>query len=115
MPEDRVRQPLRGRTCARVVLESAGQRDLHLVQRVVARFVETWRLRGGTDEQAGKEIRDRWVVLEEGDEAGEQAWIAQPRAALRRRAAECDVVAASRPRPAAIEQVFLRPPACAER
>ena len=48
------------------------------------------------------------MVLEEGDEAGEQAWIAQPRAVLRLRAAERDVVAASGPGGAAVEQVLLR-------
>src|SRR5207237_4938926 len=108
MPEGRVRGPRRGRTCPRVVLERAGQLDLHLGERVVARSGQARCLRRWTDEQAGEQIRDRRVVLEEGDEACEQAWIAQPRAVLRLRAAERDVVAPSGPGGATVEQVLLR-------
>jgi len=59
------------------------QRELELVQRVVARFIHARRLRGRPDEQAGEHVRQRRMVLRERDEAREQAGVAQPRRALR--------------------------------
>ena len=39
------------------------ERDLQLVQRIVARLVDAWMLAGRADEQAGEKVRERWVVV----------------------------------------------------
>ena len=56
----------------RRLVEQPRQRDLELVERVVARLVDARRLRRRSDEHAGHRIRQRGVMLRERDEAREQ-------------------------------------------
>ena len=60
------------------------QRDLELVQAVVARLVDARRLAGRADEQAREQEREGRVVLPVGQEARKQIGPAQERAVLRR-------------------------------
>ena len=71
------------------------QRDLQLVERVVARLVDARRLAGRADEQAGEQVGQRRVALPVQDQALQQVGPAQERAVVRRRAADHDVVAAA--------------------
>ena len=71
------------------------QRDLELVQAVVARLVDARRLAGRADEQAGEQERQGGVVLPVGDQAGQQVGPAQERAVGGARPADHDVVAAA--------------------
>ena len=71
------------------------QRDLELVERLVAGLVDARRLAGGADELAGEQVGKRGMVLPVGDDAAEQIGPPQERAVRRREAAEHDVVAAA--------------------
>ena len=55
-----------------LVVRARGERELELVERVVARLVDARRLRRRADEQAGEHVRQRRVVLDERDQAREQ-------------------------------------------
>ena len=64
--EQPVAQPGRGRLGA---VGQARERDLQLVERVVAGLVDPGGLRGRPDEEPGEEVGERRVVLDEGDQA----------------------------------------------
>ena len=70
------------------------ERDLQLVEGVVAGLVHPGGLAGGADEAAREQVRQRRVVLPVGDQAAQQVGSAQQRAVGRRGPAEGDVVAA---------------------
>ena len=72
-----------------------GERDLELVERVVAGLVDARGLGGRADEEAGEEIGDRRVALPVQDEAAQQVGAAQERAVEGGGAADDDVVAAA--------------------
>ncbi len=88
-------------------VRNAAKRDLQFVEVFVAAFVDARRLRGGADEQAGKAVGQRGVVLPVGDQRGEQIGPAQEGAVLGRGAAEGDVVAAAGAGVAAVEHELL--------
>jgi hypothetical protein len=69
------------------------ERNLELVQLVVAGFVQPRRLTGRPDEQAREQIRKRRMALPIKHQARQQIGPAQERRILRRRAAEHDMVA----------------------
>ena len=102
--EQAVDQPGRDRAAR---LGDLAQRDLELVERLVARLVDARRLAGGADEQAGEQVGQRGMVLPVGDDAGEQIGPAQERAVRRREAAEHDVVAAAGADMPAVEHELL--------
>ncbi len=83
------------------------KRDLHLVERVVARFVDARRLACRADEQARKQVRHRRVVLPIGDDAAEQVRAAKEGAVGGRGRAEHDVVAAAGAGVAAVDHELL--------
>ena len=72
-----------------------GERDLELVERVVAGLVDARGLGGRADEEAGEEVGDRRVALPVQDEAAQQVGAAQERAVEGGGAADDDVVAAA--------------------
>ncbi len=84
-----------------------GERDLKLVQALVARLVDAWSLASGSDESPREQIRERRMVLPIGDDAAEQIGPAQEGAVGRRRAAEGQVIAAARSgvRPVEVERL----------
>ncbi len=69
--------------------------DLELVERLGAALVDARRLRGGADEPAGEQIRQRRVALPIGQQRHQQVGAAQQRRIGGRDAAERDVVAAA--------------------
>ena len=69
--------------------------ELELVQRIVARLVDARRLRGGPDEQAAEQIRQRGMVVPVRQQAAQQIRAAQERRVRRRRAAQHEVIAAA--------------------
>ncbi len=69
--------------------------DFHFVERVVARFIDARRLRGRADEQAGKQVRQRWMVMPVAEQAAQQVRATQERRIRRCRPAEHEVVAAA--------------------
>ena len=83
------------------------QRDVHLEQRFVSRFVETRCLARRADEQAGEQVRQRGMVLPVGDDRGEQVGAPQERAVGRRHAAHDDVIAAAGAGVAAVGQILV--------
>ena len=83
------------------------ERQLELVQRVVARFVDARRLRGGSDEQPAEEIGERRVVVPVREQAAQQVGAAQERRVGRRRATEHEVVAAAGAGVAAVDHELL--------
>jgi hypothetical protein len=94
-------------TCTPGATRVAAEARLELVQRVVARFVDAWRLRRRSDEQPAEHVRQRRVMLRERDQAREQLGANEPRRTLGRRPADGDVVAAARAGGASVEQVAL--------
>ena len=106
--EELVGAPGRWRRARLVAVEGAGERDLHLVERVVPGLVEARRLRGGSDEEAAEQIRERRMVLDEGEQAREQGRVAHERALQRLGPADGDVVAAAASCLPSVEQVLLR-------
>ena len=103
--EDAVHQPRRD--VARVARRNFVEGDFQFVQRVEARFVDARRLARRTDEQAREQIRERRMVLPEGDQALEQIGPAQERTVGRRRRADDDVIAAAGAGVPAVEQELL--------
>src|SRR5690606_4436611 len=95
--------------------EGAEERDLELVERLVARLVHARRLRRRADEEPREQVRQRRVVLEEGEEAREQIGPLQERALERRAPAERDVVPAAGARHAPVDEVLLRVETAVER
>ena len=98
------------RRLARLDLGDAGQlgeRDLDLVDRVVARLVDARRLARRADEHAGEQVAQRRMVVPVADHAGEQVGPAQERRVGGRRAAEDEVVAAAGAGVAAVEHELL--------
>ena len=83
------------------------QRDLELVERVVARLVDARRLAGRADEQAGEQVGQRRVALPVQDQALQQVGPAQERAVERRRAADHDMVAAAGAGVAAVDHELV--------
>ena len=83
------------------------ERDLQLVEVVVARLVDARRLAGRSDERAGEKVGQRRVVLPIGDEALQQVGAAQQRAVGRGGASERHVVAAAGAGVAAVEHELL--------
>ena len=71
------------------------------------RIIDARRLRGGADEQAAEHVRQRRVMLDERDQAREQARPLQPRRLLGIRSADRDVITAAGARGAAVEHVAL--------
>ena len=103
-----IRQPGRRLGLAAAVLaRQLLERDLQLVQAIVARFVHARRLAGRSDEGPRKQVRQRRVVLPVRHQASQQVGPAQQRAVGGRRAAERDVVAASGSGMAAVEHEFF--------
>ena len=102
-----MRSTSHGRYAAAAAVGELLQRDLQLVERLVARLVEPRRLARRPDEQAGEEVGERRVVLPVGDDRGEQVGAAQERAVGRRDAAHDDVVAAAGAGVAPVEQELL--------
>ncbi len=108
MPQQAVDEPRRDRLLARLVLAAhLLERDLELVEPIVARFVDARRLARRTDERAGEQVRQRRMVLPVGDEALQQIRPAQERAVRGCRAAQRDMIAAARAGVAPVEHEFL--------
>ena len=105
--EQQIAEPRRGGLTPGAALERVGEGDLELVEALVPGLVDPRRLRGRADEQAREHVRERGVVLKEGDQAGEQLGPGRERAGQRRRPAEGQVVPAARAGEAAVEQVLL--------
>ena len=85
--------------------------DFQLVDGIGARLIHTRMLAGGTDERAREQIRKRWVVVPVTDQAPQQIGPPQKRTIFGRRAADHDVVAASRAAVLPVQHEFLRPQA----
>jgi hypothetical protein len=85
----------------------ARERELQLVEGVVARLVQAGSLRRGADEQAGEEERQRRMVLEVSQHARQEVRPPHEWALDRRRPAERQVVAAAAAHRAPIEVVLL--------
>ena len=83
------------------------ERELELVQRIVARLVDARRLRGGADEQPAEQIGQRRMVVPVRQQAAQQVRPAQERRIGRRGAAEHEVVAAAGAGVAAVEHELL--------
>ena len=83
------------------------ERDLELVERIVARLVEARRLRRRTQEQAREQIRQRRMVVPVREQAAQEIRPPQERRILRRRAAEHEVVAAAGADVTAVNHEFL--------
>ena len=83
------------------------KRDLHLIERLVARFIDARRLARRPDEQSGEEIGERGVVLPVGDDARQHVRAAQEGAVGRRDAAHDDVIATTGADMTAVEQELL--------
>src|SRR5438874_1786366 len=83
------------------------KRDLELVQAIVARLVDAWRLAGRPDEHAGKQVRERRMVLPVRNQALQQVGAPQQRTFGRCGAAQRNVVAAAGTGVAAVEHEFL--------
>ena len=82
--------------------------DVQLVQIVVARLIDARRLTGGADKRAGKQIRQRGMILPIGNQAAQQIGTPQQRAVRRRCPAERDVVAAAGAGVTAVEHELFR-------
>ncbi len=100
-----VDQPGRHRRAVRC--RDLGQRQLELVELVLARLVEPGRLAGRADEQAREQIGQGRMVLPVGDQAGQQIRPAQERAVRGAGAADHHVVAAAGADMAAIQHELL--------
>ena len=86
------------------------QRDLQLVELIVARLVDSRRLARRPDEQSAEQVGERWMVLPIGDDAPQQIGAPQEGAVGRRDAAEHDVIAAAGADVPAVQHELL----CAE-
>ena len=85
------------------LLEGNGQ----FVQIIVTRFIHARRLAGRPNKCAGKQIRQRRMVLPIGDQAFQQVWASQHRAVFGSSAAQRGVVAATGAGMAAIDHEFF--------
>ena len=83
------------------------ERDLQLVERIVARLVHARMLARRADEQAREQVRQRRVVVPVAEQAAQQIGPPQERAVGRRRTAEDDVIAAAGAGVAAVEHELL--------
>ncbi len=83
------------------------ERDFQFVKRIVACFVDAGMLTGRSDEQAGKQVGQRRVVMPVAHETAQQIWSSQEWALARRRAADDDVIATTGAGMAAIEHELL--------
>jgi hypothetical protein len=97
-----------GRHLGAVRLGDLRERDLQLVEGLVARLVHARGLAGRPDELAGEQVAERGVVLPIGDHARQEVRAAQKRAVRRCHAAEHDVVAAAGAEVPAVEPEFFR-------
>ena len=88
-------------------LRDLGERDLELVQAVVARLVDPRRLAGRADEQPRKQVAEARPPEPVGDEAFEQVRPAQERAVERRRPADHDMIAAAGARVLAVDHELV--------
>ena len=102
-----VHQPRRARTLGGGAGLQLRQRDLQLVELVVARLVDPRCLRGRPDEEPREQVRQARMVVPERDQAAEQIRPAQERRIGRRGAAEHEVVAAAGATVAAVEHELL--------
>ena len=105
--EQAVDQPGQARRALGLQPVELGERDLQLVEAVVAPLVDARRLARRAHEAAGEQVGERRVVLPERDEAAQQVRAAQERAVGGRPAAEGDVVAAAGARVEAVERELL--------
>ena len=83
------------------------QGDFQLVQLVVARLVNTWRLAGGANEHAREQVAERRMVVPVGNQAGQYFRLAQEGAVCGRGAAQHKVVATPRAGVATIGHEFF--------
>ncbi len=102
-----VDQPRRTRAVLRGDAAQFGERDLDLVDRIVARFIDARRLARRPDEETREQVRERRMVVPVGDHAREQIGPAQERRIGDRRAAEHEVVAAAGAGVATVEHELL--------
>ena len=103
--EHPVHQP--GRNIGRGARRDFVERNLHLVQRVMARFVGAWRLAGRADEEPAEQIGQRRMVLPIGDDAFQHVGAAQERTVGRGLRPHHDMITAAGAGVAAIQQEFL--------
>jgi hypothetical protein len=90
-----------------LVLLDLAQRDLQLVELVVARLVHPRRLAGGADEQAAEQVAEAGVVVPIGQQAAQHIGPPQERAVGRPGAAHHEVVATAGAGVAAVEHELL--------
>ena len=81
--------------------------DLELVQRIVARLIDAWRLRGRSDEQTREQIGQRGMIVPIRNETAQQIGPSQEGRILETRTAQHEMVAAARPRMTTVEHEFL--------
>ena len=103
--KEHVAQP--GRAGLPGLAKRVGEGDLDLVQLVVTGFVDPGRLRGRPDEEAREHVAERGVMLQKGDQAGEQLGPVHEGALERRGTAEGQVMTAARAGLAPVEQVLF--------
>src|SRR5215831_20698041 len=84
-----------------------GERDLELVELVVARLVGARSLARWTDKQPGEQVRQGWMALPIQDQAFEQVGPAQERAVGSGRSSQYDVIAAAGSDVATIDHEFV--------
>ena len=104
--EQAVDQP-RPRRLALAGRRHHGGGDVEFIEQVLARLVETRRLAGRSDEQAGEQIGQRRMALEIENEALEQIGPAQERTVGRAFAAEHHVIAAAGAGMAAVDHELV--------
>ncbi len=88
-------------------LRDLGERDLQLVKTVVTRFVDTRRLAGRPDEQAGEEVAQARAAQPMDEEALEQVGAPEERTVERRLAADDDMIAPAGPRMLAVDHELV--------
>ena len=101
-----VHLPRRRRACRRQPIHLR-ERDLELVERLVASLVDARRLARRADEAPGEEVGQRRVVLPVRDQAAQQVGPAQEGAVGRRGATEREVAAAAGSRMGAVGRELL--------
>ena len=90
-------------------LRDLRQRDLELVEAVVARLVDPRRLAGRPDEQAGEEIAEARMPQPVNDEALQQVGTPEEGTVERRRPADHDMIAAAGSRMLAVDHELVGP------
>ena len=81
--------------------------DFQLIDGIVARLVNAWRLARRADEQAGEEIGQRRMIVPVTDQAAQQVGAAQERRIERGQRAEYKMIAATGAGMAAVEHELL--------